>query len=95
MEISIRNGVAMVGKSSGVLCAAYRVVRDRSRHVLQRVNVLTSLSTPLYMAQVKSVCFGEQVPRCLVYLKGFPGTPSVACFHWSSAVELFDLWGTS
>ena len=26
MEISIRNGVAMVGKSSGVLCAAYHVV---------------------------------------------------------------------
>ena len=26
MEISIRNGVAMVGKSSGVLCAAYLVV---------------------------------------------------------------------
>ena len=26
MEISIRNGVAMVGKSSGVLWAAYHVV---------------------------------------------------------------------
>ena len=26
MEISMRNGVAMVGKSSGVLCTAYQVV---------------------------------------------------------------------
>ena len=37
----------------------------------------------------------KQASACRLYLKGFPGTPSVACFHWLSAVKLFDLWGTS
>ena len=61
--------------------------------------------SPLFLVSLLSFCHPVQFVRAIVeklrplsYQNMYRFSmyiPSVACFHWLSAVKLFDLWGTS